>query len=149
MILKILVPIDGSKVSHKAAKYAVELAKQTGASLMLLSVIDKRFIVDQTVSASASPTHLKESIEDYLKQSAQSSTDEIAKVCKRNHIQCKTSIRTGHPVEEIVSEATKSKADLIVLGSHGKSALKAAVLGSVTYGVMHKDTKIPVLIVRR
>jgi nucleotide-binding universal stress UspA family protein len=149
MISKILVPIDGSKVSQKAAKYAVELAKQTGASLMLLSVIDKRFVVGQSVSASASPTHLKESVEDYLKQSAQSATDAIAKLCERNHIQYKAAIRTGHPVEEIVNEATKSKADLIVMGSHGKSALKAAVLGSVTYGIMHKDTKIPVLIVRR
>jgi nucleotide-binding universal stress UspA family protein len=149
MISKILVPIDGSKVSQKAAKYAVELAKQTGASLMLLSVIDKRFVVGQSVSASASPTHLKESVEDYLKQSAQSAADAIAKLCERNHIQYKAAIRTGHPVEEIVNEATKSKADLIVMGSHGKSALKAAVLGSVTYGIMHKDTKIPVLIVRR
>jgi nucleotide-binding universal stress UspA family protein len=52
-------------------------------------------------------------------------------------------------VEKIVNEAIKSKADLIVMGSHGKSALKAAVLGSVTYGVLHKDTKIPLLIVRR
>ena len=149
MISKILVPIDGSKVSQKAAKYAVELAKQTGSSLTLLSVIDKRFLVEQSVSASVSPTHLKESVEDYLKQSAQSFTDVIEKVCERNHIKYKTSIRTGHPVEEIVSEAARSKADLIVMGSHGKSALKAAVLGSVTYGVMHKDTKIPVLIVRR
>jgi nucleotide-binding universal stress UspA family protein len=149
MISKILVPIDGSKVSQKAAKYAVELAKQTGSSLTLLSVIDKRFLVEQAVSASVSPTHLKESVEDYLKQSAQSSTDEIAKVCERNRIKYKAAIRTGHPVEEIVNEAKKSKADLIVMGSHGKSALKAAVLGSVTYGVMHKDTKIPLLIVRR
>lgn len=149
MISKILVPIDGSKVAQKAAKYAVELAKQTGASLMLLSVIDKRFVVGQSVSASASPTHLKESVEDYLNQSAQSSTEKIAKMCKRNRIQYKAAIRTGHPVEKIVNEATKSKVDLIVMGSHGKSALKAAVLGSVTYGVMHKDTKIPVLIVRR
>ena len=45
MISKILVPIDGSKVSQKAAKYAIELAKQTGASLTLLSVIDNRFVV--------------------------------------------------------------------------------------------------------
>jgi nucleotide-binding universal stress UspA family protein len=149
MISKILVPIDGSKVSQKAAKYAVELAKQTGASLTLLSVIDKRFIVGQSVSASASPTHLKESVEDYLKQSAQAATDAIVKLCKQNGIQYKTAIRTGHPVEEIVNEATKSKVDLIVMGSHGKNALKAVLLGSVTYGVMHKDTKIPVLIVRR
>ena len=149
MISKILVPIDGSKMSHKAAKYAIELAKQTGASLALLSVIDKRFVVGTAVSAVASPTHLKESVEDYLKQSAQSATDAIAKLCERNRIQFKAAIKTGHPVKEIVNEATRSKADLIIMGSHGKSALKAAVLGSVTYGVMHKDTKIPVLIVRR
>jgi nucleotide-binding universal stress UspA family protein len=149
MISKILVPIDGSKVSQKAAKYAVELAKQTGASLTLLSVIDKRFLVDQAVSASASPTHVKESVEDYLRQSAQSATDAIIKLCEGNRVQCKAVIRKGHPVEEIVSEATRSKVDLIIMGSHGKSALKAAVLGSVTYGVMHKDTKVPVLIVRR
>jgi nucleotide-binding universal stress UspA family protein len=149
MFLKILVPIDGSKVSHMAAKYAVELAKRTGASMMLLSVIDNRFVIEQSVSASVSPTHLRESIKDYLKQSTQASTDEIAKIFKRNHIKYKAVIRTGHPVEEIVKEATKSKADLIVMGSHGKSALKAAVLGSVTYGVIHKDSKIPVLIVRR
>jgi len=149
MISKILVPIDGSKASHKAAKYAVELAKQTGSSLTLLSVFDIRFIVDQDISASASPTHLKESVEDYLKQSAQSSTDEIAKVCERNGIQHKAAIRRGHPVEEILNEAAKSKADLIVMGSHGKSALKAAMLGSVTYGVIHKDSKIPILIVKR
>ncbi|NTW60157.1 MAG: universal stress protein [Nitrospirae bacterium] len=149
MISKILVPIDGSKVSQKAAKYAVELAKKTGASVMLLSVIDNRFIVSQSVSASASPTHVKESIEDYLKQSVQSSADTIEKLCVKNRIRCKTAIRTGHPVEEIVNEAKKAKTDLIVMGSHGKSALRAAVLGSVTYGVIHKDSKIPVLIVRR
>jgi nucleotide-binding universal stress UspA family protein len=149
MILKVLVPIDGSKVSQKAALYAVELAKQTGASLTLLSVIDNRFIVGQTVSAAVSPTHVKETLEDYLKQSAQSATEAIAKICIRHRIPYKTAIRTGHPVEEIVKEATKSKVDLMVMGSHGKSALKAAILGSVTYGVMHKDTKIPVLIVRR
>jgi nucleotide-binding universal stress UspA family protein len=149
MISKILVPIDGSKASHKAAKYAVELAKQSGASLTLLSVIDNRFVVGTSVSALASPTHVIEVVEDYLKQSAQSSTDEIAKICKRNRIHCKATIRTGHPVEKIVNEAIKSKADLIVMGSHGKSALKAAVLGSVTYGVIHKDTKIPLLIVKK
>jgi len=60
----------------------------------------------------------------------------------------KTVITSGHPVEVIVKEAERAKADLIIIGSHGKSALAAAVLGSVTYGVIHKDTKIPVLIVR-
>jgi nucleotide-binding universal stress UspA family protein len=149
MMKKILVPIDGSEVSQKAAKYAVALAKKTGASVMLLSVIDTRFIVSQAVSASASPTHVRESVEDYLKQSVQSAADELARLCMKNRIRCKMAVRTGHPVEEIVNEAKKGKADLIVMGSQGKSALRAAMLGSVTYGVMHKDSKVPVLIVRR
>ncbi len=114
---------------------------------MLFCAFEKRLIFEQKVPAS--PTHLNESIEDYLKQSAQSSIDEIARVCERNRIQYKSAIRRGHPVEEIVNEARKTNADLIVMGSHGKSALKAAMLGSVTYGVMHQDTKIPVLIVKR
>jgi len=35
------------------------------------------------------------------------------------------------------------------MGSHGRSALGAALLGSVAYGVIHKDTKIPILVVKR
>jgi nucleotide-binding universal stress UspA family protein len=56
--------------------------------------------------------------------------------------------RGGHPVDEIVKESKKSKADLIVMGSHGRSALSATVLGSVSYGVIHNDKHIHVLIVR-
>lgn len=149
MISRILVPLDGSKAAQKAAKYAVDLAKQTGALVTLLSVIDKRFIIEQAVSASASPTHVKELVEDFLKQSAQTATDAIVKLCKQNRVRCKAVIRKGQPVEEIVSEAKKSKAHLIVIGSQGKSALAAAILGSVTYGVLHREMKIPVLIVRR
>jgi len=51
-------------------------------------------------------------------------------------------------VEEIIKEAKRSKTDLIVIGSHGRSALSAAVLGSVSYGVIHHDKSIHVLIVR-
>ncbi len=60
-----------------------------------------------------------------------------------------TTTRTGRPAEEIVKEARKRKADLIVLGSQGRSAVKAAVLGSVAYGVIHKSSNIPVLVIRK
>ncbi|MFV1951954.1 MAG: universal stress protein [Nitrospinota bacterium] len=149
MISKILVPTDGSKAARKAAKYAVELAKQTSAALTLLSVIDKRFVVSQSIPSVVSPTHLIEPIEDYLKQAAESYMEEIEILCKHNNIQSKAIIRSGHPVEVIVKEAEKLKVDLIVMGSHGKSAIKAALLGSVTIGVIHKEIKIPVLLVRR
>lgn len=48
-----------------------------------------------------------------------------------------------------MKEAENSKVDLIVMGSQGQSALVASTLGSVTYGVIHKDTKILILLVKR
>jgi nucleotide-binding universal stress UspA family protein len=149
MVSKILVPTDGSKTAQKAVRYAVDLAKQLNASVIGLSVIDNRSFIAQTVSAVDTPTHVIEPIEDYLREAAKAYAGEIKKLCDESGVQSKTVIRTGHPVEHIVKEAQKSKVDLIVMGSHGRSALAAAVLGSVTYGVIHKETKVPVLIVRR
>lgn len=73
----------------------------------------------------------------------------VKESAKKNGVQSKKVIRSGHPGEEIINEAVKSKVDLIVMGSQGRSALGAAILGSVTFGVIHKDTKIPVLVVRK
>ncbi len=157
MISKIMVPTDGSKTARKAAKYAAQLAKLSGATLIVLSVIDRTPFVSPSVPGFVSPSrpgvrhpeHLIEPIEDYMKEEAQADMDEIVELCQQNAIQCKTMIRSGHPVETIIKEAEKAKVDLIVIGSHGRSALKAALLGSVSFGVIHKDTKIPVLVVRK
>ena len=149
MISKILVPTDGSETAKKAIKYGVELAKQTDATIILVSVIDKNHYLTQSISAAASPTHVAETIEDYLRQGAEAYLEKAEKLCGTNSVQSRKVIRAGHPVEEILKEAEKSKIDLIVIGSHGKSAIKAAVLGSVSFGVIHSDTKIPVLVVRR
>jgi nucleotide-binding universal stress UspA family protein len=148
MISKILVPSDGSKTAEKAAEYAVDLAKQLKASIIALSVIDQRSFIAQTVSASETARHTIEPIEDYLREAAEVYTGAIKKLCDKSGVASKISLKTGHPVEEIVKEAKKSKADLIVMGSHGRSALSATVLGSVSYGVIHKDTTIPILVVR-
>jgi nucleotide-binding universal stress UspA family protein len=149
MISKILVPTDGSKTAQKAASYAVGLAKQLKASVIVLSVIDKRPFIGQTVPAAETARQVIEPIEDYLREAAEGYAGEIKKLCEKNGVQSKTVITAGHPVEEIVKEAEKSRAGLIVLGSHGRSAFGAAVLGSVAYGVIHKDTKIPALVVKR
>jgi len=149
MISKILVPTDGSKTARKAAKYAVDLAKQTGAAIQLLSVLDRGFNAVQSIPGFAAPTHLIEPVEDYLTQAAEAYLEDAEKMCRGKSVKSKRVIRSGHPVEEIVKEARASKADLIIMGSHGRSALKAAVLGSVAFGVIHKDSKTPVLIVRK
>lgn len=149
MIEKILVTTDGSKTAQRAANYGIDLAIQLKASVIVLSVIDERAFAGQIVPAAQTAMHVTESLEDYLREAAVGYAEEIKNMCDQKGVESRTSITKGHPVEEIVKEAKKSKADLIVIGSQGRSALAAAVLGSVAYGVIHKDMKIPVLVVRK
>jgi nucleotide-binding universal stress UspA family protein len=149
MISKILVPTDGSKAAQKAARFAVDLAKQLKASIIALSVFDRSsFIGSASSDAFVAPREL-ESIESSLQEDAKKHGESVKKLCDKHGIQSKTIFTTGHPVEDIVREAKRSKADLIVMGSHGRSALTAAILGSVAYGVIHRDIKTPVLVVKR
>jgi len=148
MISKILVSSDGSKTARKAAEYGIDLAKQLKASIIILSVIDQRSLIAQTAPAARTARHTIEPMEDYLKEAAEEYTGEIKKLCDESGVASTILIKTGHPVEVIVKEAKRSKASLIVMGSHGRSALSATILGSVSYGVIHNDKSIPVLIVR-
>ncbi len=150
MLQKILVPSDGSDTSRKAARFAYDLAALSGGSITLLTVINRNaFIGKPTIPPTETPTRILEPLEDFMRQAAERELGELEKIGEQKGIKTNITIRYGHPVEEIIKEAEREKADLIVMGSHGKSALAAAFLGSVTFGVMHQDTKIPLLIIRR
>jgi nucleotide-binding universal stress UspA family protein len=150
MISKILVATDGSETALKASRYAIQLAKQLGASITILSVTDNRSLTSYyTVPPEVAPIHIIEPVEDFLREAAKRDVVRVKKLCDKNGVSCRTVISSGHPAEEIIREAERSRSHLIILGSHGKGALAAVFLGSVTYGVIHKETHIPVLIVRR
>jgi nucleotide-binding universal stress UspA family protein len=149
MITKVLVPTDGSKQARKSVEYAVEFARQTGATIVLLSVVDKTAYIPQAMPSDAVSARIAEPIEDYLMHAAQSYLEEAKKICIDGGVPSKRVIRSGHPVEGIIKEAQKSTVDLIIIGSHGRSALKAAVIGSVAFGVISKESTIPVLVVRK
>ncbi len=149
MISKILAATDGSEVAWKAVEYAVELAKQTGSTLILLTVVEESPFFSPSVPEVITPTHLRETIDDYLRQVAEAILAKAERLCQKSGVPSQRVVRSGHPVEEIVKGAEESKADLVILGSHGKGSLKAALLGSVAFGVIHKETKIPVLVVRK
>ena len=149
MISNILVPTDGSMAAQKAARYAIDLAKQLKCSIIVLSVIDNRSLMAQTISAQENVRHIAEPIEDYLREAAEEYVREIKEICDENGVRSRILVTSGHPAEEIIKEAKSSNADLIVIGSHGRSALKATFLGSVTYSIIHEETKIPVLVVKR
>jgi len=129
--------------------YAVDLAKQLQCSIIVLSVIDNRSLVAQTIPARENTRQITEPVEDYLREAAEDYARKIKDICDENGVRSKILIASGHPAEEIAKEAESSNADLIVMGSQGRSALTAAFLGSVAYSIIHQETKIPVLVVRR
>ncbi len=150
MIATILAAVDGSGTAKKAAEYAIGLAKLSHAHVVLLSVIDRSpFVGKPIIPASRTPTHLIEALDDFLKEDAELNIAEVEEIAQKEGVPATKLITNGHAVEEIVKQAEMLNADLIVMGSHGRSALDAALLGSVTFGVIHKDTRIPVLVVRK
>ena len=150
MMSRILVPVDGSRTARKAADYAFSLASLSHGTVILLTVVDRdSFVGKPSIPASETGTEIVEPIEDYLREAAEADMGQIEALGGQKGIVTKKVIRYGNAVEEIVKEAETSNSDLIVMGSHGRSAMQAALLGSVTYGVIHYDTRIPVLVVRK
>jgi len=149
MITHILVATDDSEQAQKAVNYAIDLAGTLQARLTAIYVVDLPSIIErQSVPGEVSPTHLIEPFEDYMNQVGETMMRRIEASCLEKKIQFKGMMKTGHPVEQIAATAQAIGSDLVILGSRGRGALGSVLLGSVTLGVIHKDIRIPVLIVK-
>ena len=142
MIKKILLPTDGSDRSMDAVRYAISMAKQTNASILVLSVVDERF---NSIETAPDPVVFMDSA---FMESAKTYVELAENEIKKEGISVDKSVRIGIPAVEIVKEGERSEIDLIIMGSHGRTGLQSALLGSVTMSVIHRNTSIPILIVR-
>jgi nucleotide-binding universal stress UspA family protein len=147
MYKHILVALDGSKLSDKAVKTAIELAKDSGASVTGLYAASEY----KTPYYPEGVFYDWPTAADYKKSILQSAEKWIVKV---NRLAADAKVNASvvvvlddHPHEAIIAQARKVKADLIVMASHGKRAVSALLLGSETQKVLAL-TKIPVLVVR-
>lgn len=147
MYKNILVPIDGSKLSEKASREAVGLARVTGAKVTLFHcaadfpppVYMESAILAAQVTAGA-----------FRKQAVKHAQEVLEKAAKK--VAGDVKVETLHAVSElpydaIISAAAKVKADLIVMASHGRRGLSGFLLGSETQKVLTRS-KVPVLVVR-
>lgn len=131
----ILMPTDFSEASAYAARYAIALAKEYKARLHVFHVI--------SITATGPD---KEFFESEMKQQAQESIDRFMKD-ELTGFEVGRGVKAGEPFQEIVTEARKKDADLIVMGTHGRTFLKYALLGSVASKVV-RNAPCPVLTVK-
>ena len=143
-IKTILFPTDFSESSNHALKYALSFAKEYGAKLHVLHVIEEVAHAIPFDMLQAPP--LAEFM-TALEEQSRRALDEVVPQELREEIEWDPMVRKGVPFYEIVRAADELKADLIVCGTHGRTGLKHMIFGSVAEKVVRK-APCPVLSVR-
>ena len=137
----ILVPIDFSKPSEKALDYAVSLAKQFGAKLTLLNVVEPVATPDFAYY----PLMMEN---DKVLAKAREQLERVrTKASLDERLVQKILVRNGSPYREITDAARTLKVDLIVISTHGYSGLAHVFMGSTAERVV-RHAECPVLVVR-
>jgi nucleotide-binding universal stress UspA family protein len=142
---KILVAVDGSELSTKAALHGAELAIKLGSGLMLFHVVPPLPSFDNMSPDRVGNIH-QDIVNEFIKQGREilSSTEE--KLATYG-VMLTTSITVGHPAEEICKKVDTDGFDLLVMGSRGLGQIKGYLMGSVSNRVC-RHANCPVLIVR-
>lgn len=151
LIKKILVPLDGSNCSIRAAKYAIEAAKLQNAQIFFIHVIS-RIPYGFNLPGSSVDQYSEEA-----KNQAQSWIKNVIEIAKKegahddnnrvNYIKTDIFTDVNSVTQAIVDYSSKKNIDLIVIGTKGRTGLKRFLLGSVAHGVV-QHAHCAVLLVR-
>jgi nucleotide-binding universal stress UspA family protein len=152
-IKKILVPVDGSKPSEKAAEYAIFMAKTTKAQVVALHVMNAPAYAFTTTPIEGMPTPaaipIPLTVSSEERKIADSYLSRVEKIGKNSGVAVKTTIIENQQsvVHAITEFAEKESFDLIVVGTKGRTGITKFLLGSVASGVV-TYAPCPVLVVR-
>ncbi len=140
----ILCPIEFSDPSTRALEYALTLAEETGARLILLHVVEQ--LIDAPQLGALSPFNLeqyRQHLEEDARGRLRSAVPEDARVwCTPEE-----RVLSGKAYRVILEIADQEKAEVIVMGVHGKGALNRRLFGSTTHHVI-REAHCPVLTLR-
>jgi len=143
MLKKILLPLDGSKLSEKALPYAEALARKFEAELVLVHVLEPMHLVADYSSMAYYNQDVWQS-EAEMKIYLNGVRGEL----REHHLPAQTILAKGGPVAEtIIDLAYEKGADLIVMSTHGRSGLSRWVHGSIATKVL-QHAPCPIFLVR-
>ena len=140
LFTKILIATDGSEYTKNAVDYGIDLAKNTGAKIHAV------YVVDTAAFASIPMDAAWESMYGLLRQEGDEATKYVADKAEALGLEVDRNTIEGHPADEIIKYAEKNSMSIIVMGTLGKSGLDRFLLGSVAEKVVRNST-IPVLVV--
>ncbi len=139
---RILCPTDYSATSQNAVRYAVEFAWKVGAHVRFLHILPSGIVPEKTVDASAIPP-VEQEEEDALPEQF----THLLMAEKKKGLNADIRVLKGEAPKVIVEQASSWGADLIIMGSHGRTGLQRIIMGSVAEEVF-RSSDIPVLLVK-
>jgi nucleotide-binding universal stress UspA family protein len=144
VISKALVPVDGSEVSIKAAKFAAQLAVKQGWEVLLLHVLER-----QPMPSFAFPDGAMREALKALEDQGRQILAQAAEVFRDSQVKFTTKLVEGSAPEMIIEEVENGCCGIIVLGSTGigRGRLETILFGSVADKVI-RTVKVPVVLIK-
>lgn len=150
MFRRILVPLDGSPPSNRALGEAIALAKDQAGRLCLLHVVDELMVMPAFDGAMYVPASYMDEFMKAMHDQGRKLLANAEAAARRRHVKADTVLleTLGHRVAElIIKQAKKWRADVIVLGTHGRRGVSRMLMGSDAEMVV-RESPVPVLRVR-
>ena len=150
-IRRILAPTDLSELSKTGVRYAFDLAKAVGAEVTVYHVVNLEELIHygEELKKGAAAGGMRQPSEDLLEEYKHA----LARFLNAHfsdlipYVKIRERVELGTPDKNIVEQATKEEADLIVISTHGRTGLSHVLLGSVTEKVV-RHAPCPVLSIR-
>lgn len=139
---KILVPIDFSDNSKKAIRYAVPLAKQFGASITLINIIEPTVFPSDFGFGQMSFPDVERELVDKAERELAGIVDDLKTTVKIVSV-----VKAGIPFVEITNYAADEEFDLIIVATHGRTGFEHILFGSTAEKIIRK-APCPALVVR-
>jgi nucleotide-binding universal stress UspA family protein len=143
MFKHILVPVDGSDCSFHALEIGATFAREQQARLSICTVVDPAKAAAMAFGEASMAAACLDALDDEGKGLVQDAAGRIRSIWTAD-----VKVLDGAPIDSIVEYALAIGADLIVIGSHGRTGLPRLFLGSVAEGVI-RNAATPVLVVRQ
>lgn len=144
MIKKIMIATDGSSPGRQATELGINLARLATAEVTAVYVVDMARLTQ--LPGYVSVPGIKDSLLELMGTEGQKATAEVEVMAKEAGVVCHKKVVGGNPADELLKISQELGADLLVMGSIGKSGLSKFLLGSVAEKVV-RHSKVPVLLV--
>ena len=131
MFERIMIPTDGSKFAARSEDVTMEIAKKFNSTVVAVHIIDEKLIYPFEV----------------LEDEGKSILKKVRERAEKEDLAIEEVLIVGSPIHDMAKIVKKTKSDLVIIGTHGKTGLEKLILGSVVENAI-KTVQVPLLLVK-